>query len=251
MSYILDALRKSEQERNQGEVPNLETVQTSLFQERQSKSRNLTWLYVLLGANVLVAIFWLGIKFTEWRMPTTGSETAVSESAPAQHDAANESKPADAERVEASPVDHHSQPESPVATQTESAAPRTVNDEVEQVSSAAPSTESAEEEGYTLVEPSQRASRTVARAEQDYATLPSIYDLRPGLQRQISVLEFSSHMYSSDPDFRSVVINGDYLKEGERLEGDLMLEAITEEGVIMTISGERFRVSVMQDWSFQ
>jgi hypothetical protein len=59
MSYILDALKKSEEERQRGEIPGLQTVQTNPASKPQRKSY---WPYVLMTALLLnagIVLWWL------------------------------------------------------------------------------------------------------------------------------------------------------------------------------------------------
>jgi len=59
MSYILDALKKSEKERKQGTVPDLMTVQDVIVQE-QKKSSLLPYLLLLaLLLNGALLAWWL------------------------------------------------------------------------------------------------------------------------------------------------------------------------------------------------
>jgi len=58
MSYILDALKKSERERAKGNIPTLETVPDS------GAGRRALWVGVLIGAGALLlvgAVAWLVI----------------------------------------------------------------------------------------------------------------------------------------------------------------------------------------------
>lgn len=56
MSYILEALKKSEQERQQGNVPGLQTLTPQLLESTQSSR----WPYVVIGVLALSLVFVLG-----------------------------------------------------------------------------------------------------------------------------------------------------------------------------------------------
>ena len=51
MSYILDALKKSEQQRGQGAIPNVQTVHSSSLNYRDEKKTY--WPYILITAVIL------------------------------------------------------------------------------------------------------------------------------------------------------------------------------------------------------
>lgn len=62
-------------------------------------------------------------------------------------------------------------------------------------------------------------------------------------------LTFSTHIYASDPSFRTVTINGTRLTEGDRIDESLLLLEITREGVVFERNGERVEVAVLNDWN--
>lgn len=74
MSYILEALKKSERERARGKVPMLETASTPGFSHRAM------WVGILIGVGALsslAAIAWLiSLQFTQQTVPTEGGGTA-------------------------------------------------------------------------------------------------------------------------------------------------------------------------------
>lgn len=85
MSYILQALQKSEQERHRGEVPDLQTVSTPA----QPARRGITaWPWVaggLVAINLAVLVLWLGSGPSQSEQPVTraGAATQTGQAAPA------------------------------------------------------------------------------------------------------------------------------------------------------------------------
>ena len=60
MSYILDALKKSEQERGQGNIPNVQTVHSASV--NYGNKKNTYWPYILTTAvllNLLVISYFI------------------------------------------------------------------------------------------------------------------------------------------------------------------------------------------------
>ena len=62
MSFVLDALKRSEQDRNQGQIPDLSNQGTLLH---LNKSKSSVWPYVLIAVLVLNAVVFLFIHFSD------------------------------------------------------------------------------------------------------------------------------------------------------------------------------------------
>lgn len=61
-------------------------------------------------------------------------------------------------------------------------------------------------------------------------------------------LEFSTHIFADDPELRAVVVNSKRLAEGESI-GEMVLRAVTEEGILVDYRGQRVAVSVVETWN--
>ena len=75
--------------------------------------------------------------------------------------------------------------------------------------------------------------------------------LPDNIREHIPEMVFSAHVYSSNPLQRSVVINGRFMEEGERMNEDFVLREITSTGVIMDFRGYLFHTSVITGWGSQ
>lgn len=64
---------------------------------------------------------------------------------------------------------------------------------------------------------------------------------------RVPKLIFNSHIYSSMPSARRVMINNIYLREGQVFQGMTLL-AIDEEFVVLEKQGQQFKLPVMRDW---
>jgi hypothetical protein len=93
--------------------------------------------------------------------------------------------------------------------------------------------------------------------EQD--TAPSVPNTTPvrlaslpvDIQRQIPDMSFSSHIYASDTTLRMVNINNREFYEGDTIAPDISLNAITEDGVVLTYKQYTFTLPVIRDWTFE
>jgi general secretion pathway protein B len=72
------------------------------------------------------------------------------------------------------------------------------------------------------------------------ASLPSIWDLPYSTRKDLPEIDLTMHVYSSDPASRFVVIKGTRHIEGEELGQDLFLREIRQDGLVLEFKGERF-----------
>jgi len=79
-----------------------------------------------------------------------------------------------------------------------------------------------------------------------YPEVGTIRDLPLALQNSIPTLMYGAHKYRQDGE-SEVVINNQSLRQGQRL-GELSLELIVEDGVIMRKGEHRFRLKAMSSW---
>ncbi|QQS53484.1 MAG: general secretion pathway protein GspB [Candidatus Competibacteraceae bacterium] len=224
MSYILDALRKAEQERHLGQPPAL-TAAPPLTESRRSRF----WygLTVLgLGLNALLLAFFLG---RSQPAPQPSSVAAPSVAVPA-----------------ATPAPR-SLPSTSAASEKEGAPAVSRKEPVGQtVESESPSRPPVAPDSR---EQRQKPSRpTVTPGSVTVAPIPELApppDTLPAADRRgLPALNLDIHIYSADPDKRFVVINGRHYREGERLSEGPVLESVVRDGAILRQDGRRFRLSV-------
>ena len=61
---------------------------------------------------------------------------------------------------------------------------------------------------------------------------------------------FAGHVFSSQVDQRSVIINDHYLNEGDIIIDNLKVEQITKSGIVFNYNAQLFRMDILQNWSF-
>jgi general secretion pathway protein B len=221
MSYILDALKKSEQERGRGTAPNVQTMHSSSLNYHSSKTQ--LWPYLLLAA---ILINLAALAYFIIARPETGTS------------AQNQQVISEAR---------------PVATSTANA--------VNHQRTSAPQLKNSQDETviYKPVSMPGTSTATVKQASTAMAA-PTVYQ-QPGgpilerdelpldIRQHIPTMEFSAHVYSTNPLQRSIVINGRFMEEGDRLASDLVLDEITPDGAIFNFQGQRFRQGVVSAWN--
>lgn len=249
MSYILDALRKSETERRQGRVPDLGQQVQMIHKPKKKSVPVLVWVVAIalvLNAVLLAWLFWPRVSDTAAQEPaSTSAETVASVPRVNPAEPAPEPvKPASEPPLESSPA--------PAATPAKRDNVLANAVEIPMPGTAEPAVEEAERERPTVIVPSARGpspvnSSSVADGEAAAARTPHLVELPLSFQKRVPDLIFNSHIYASEPSSRRVMINDNYLRPGESFSG-ITVERITEEGVELSMDGRRFRVGVVRDW---
>ncbi|MGB5275719.1 MAG: general secretion pathway protein GspB [Gammaproteobacteria bacterium] len=221
MSYILDALNKSEQERGRGNAPSVQTLHTTGQNYPATKTHY--WPYILLVA-VFVNIAALLYFIT--------ADTRVEQPAPTQQSLA---------RIEPR---HAEIPEAPAKTQdTASIVQEPANEIIYKPVSMPAVTQAAVRPTYEITDTAPTAYTPAQSAMLQRDELPT------SVQQHIPIMEFSAHVYSSNPLHRSIVINGRFMEEGDQLASDLTLSEITPKGAIFNFQGQLFHQNVVSAWN--
>ncbi|QFS86978.1 MULTISPECIES: general secretion pathway protein GspB [unclassified Marinobacter] len=233
MSYILDALRKSEAERRQGKAPDLGQQVQMVYRPKKKPLSPVVWvvLALLLNAAVMAYLFW----------PAQPSVQRPVEDAPTV------AQPA----LTAADPDDVVTEQGPVAPET---APVEATPQVEPTREVVPVFEVADEplvesgnEAPLVIVPDQSVRERVLTPADSQGRVPHLVELPLSFQKSVPDLTFNSHIYSSDPMASRVMINNQYLRPGDTF-ASLVVERITEDGVILSKSGQRFRVGTVRDW---
>lgn len=240
MSYILDALKKSDQERKRGDIPNLQTVHIPVHAEQKSPRV----LYGFIAVLLLVLVFVIGLMVSDNRSPVVEQSIEVIESEKVpdiehviKHDISDEVKASKDEAIKSQ------------RSQLNSAADnkQLVTGAVKNSQLTKPSDWQAANVQATVpadnIEPAEKIV--------DINNVPFLHELADYQQQSIPQMSFAGHVYSSTPSSRSVIINGYAMSEGDIIVQGLAVEQITSSGVVFRFQGELFRVDILQDWSFE
>jgi general secretion pathway protein B len=225
MSYILDALKKSDRERHLGQIPRLDTLQHDLA---PAPARRWGWP-VLLAAGLLVNAAVLGWVLSRDQAPaleTVAARTGLGHAAAAPPPAApvpSRGAPPAAAAPGVAPAT------APVATRPP---PSTVQGAPPRLPAAAPATPPSVPE-RPPAQPKPRAQAPI----RDYDELP----LR--VRQVLPSLEINVHVYDPEPARRFVLLNMHKLREGDPAPGGARLESITPDGAVLSYQGEVFRLA--------
>lgn len=252
MSFILDALRKSEHERERSSLPGI--ADAPIVKPPPSK---LPWILgalgVLLALNVIVLlVVLLRPAKTDESAATTSVERASSTGGAATQAPASAPLPPTAGIPGAVPVPPTAARDvRPLTAEAEFADESAESLDVPPVESdpmlddeAAPVVVVPPRTPAVRTAPSASAAteRVPPRAADPARTsgVPSINDLAPQATAGLPQLAINLHVYSPDPAQRFVVLNGRRYVDGAQLQEGPTLERVTPDGVILNHRGLRF-----------
>lgn len=243
MSFILDALKKSDKKRQDGKGPSLVTSHKIEADSRQSRPLWVLLLVLLLAVNAAV-LLWV---FGPWSQPEqssllhAASATSVEKKSPEEPVtllAAKVSPSSGASEPLPELIDESPQAVTEAVPEAQSFA-ETVAESVTQNDSAMLQESTAPVDAAIAAEP-QAAADSVA--EQQAPRIYAVSDLPPAVRRDIPKMHMGMHAYYQDAKQRLISINNKLLREGRRLDGKYLLEEITVDGAIFSYAGYRFQV---------
>ena len=240
MSYILDALRRADAERERGRVPGLHAQALPLRtadtdpapppsrQPRGSRPMLVTALLVLLA--LLSAYAWWGLGRTG--APGSDASPPVQSSAPnpAPDVAPPENTPANPPARPDAPAS----PASPAMPAPLAAMPR------DETATAAPPILAPAPPPAAAARPAAQARRPQS---QDDEALPRVADLAPPARAGLPPLQISGTTYAESPALRMLIIDGKVLQEGQDIAPGLRLEAIGPRSAVLNHQGRRLRLT--------
>lgn len=236
MSYILDALRKSDQQRRRNATPTLMLQPAAAEPPRQPALYVYALLaFVLLGAGVAIG----------WLRPWQSEPTA--QLLPASTPTLPEPRQIPAPRAAAAPEPVPALAAPHAAPAMAGPAPAAAGPE------PAPAT-AAIEPVHTPPKVARKAAAPVPVAAAAGSSPPgaaapaaavmTMAELPLAIQQELPPLSISVHAYSGKAAERLVGINGRLLHEGDSVAPGLALEQITPDGMILSYKGYTFRHGV-------
>lgn len=300
VSFILDAIAKSEHDRQQQEVPDARTLALPVGSEPRPR-RVLPYLVVVaLLLNLIVLVIWMQSdrsllnwfslsqsdaieQFTAQVFVSDNSSTtnqiisvdAVATVASSKSTEEIENSASKLTAVNTSPPKFIAQTEKTVSTSKSLIEPKG------ETISEPPDTES-DLEGESKLTPPQHVAETTSledtvrvRIEPDTLSnkihpgglanqspggqdagevrprkVSRLSELPADVRRDFPSVDFSGHLYSSNPKVRYVFVNdGRTVFEGQQIVDELSLHKITPTGVIVEFRGYLIDVGVLQNWN--
>lgn len=238
MSYILEALKKSEQERQIGQVPDLSVVQEAPMRAVPRWPR---WLLAALLLNVVILAV---LAWRVWDARVSSPVSSVPSELPEQP-AADTVPEADALAVE--PPAAVALPERNAATVPDTEPVDVLPEAVSQMPE--PSAEPVQptpSEGYV--------ADTQAPLGPDLEALPPVdsidaasavprWEDMPVEQRAgLPVPRIDVHVFAQEPERRFVLIDLRKYRQGDTLQDGAVIETILADGIVLSYQGQQYRV---------
>lgn len=227
MSYILEALKKSQAERQLGELPSIHAPQVQLHDGAASASARRTPVWLALGG-VTVAVAAALLLWQPWQ-------------ADAAAPAAVAVVPAVLAQAVPAPL--------PVAAPPAAVAPAPVASFVPPAATAAPvhharpvAEPKQEKPGQAVSPPVAAPAPAVPSTPAAEESVPGMRDLPEPIQRQIPAIAIGGYIYSKNPADRLLLIDKVLRHEGEELAPGLVLEKLQPKAAIFSFKGYRYRV---------
>ncbi|MDB6062859.1 MAG: hypothetical protein JWM78_2962 [Verrucomicrobiaceae bacterium] len=206
MSLILDALKKSERERQREKTPDLQSIHQPL-PRREVRSRRHLWIIAaVVFVNAAVLMYW---RLQQPSLSVAANSIAAKSAEPAVTNA-----------------------------------PLT---EAKKIIPAVPGvTTNATPDEYTRIAPTQNAAAQTSAVSD--LRIEEVSELPEDVRNNLPAMTFSFHVYSTNPQQRTIIINNKRMREGDEVSSGLQLQTITDDGVILLYAAHRIHISVLSGW---
>ena len=216
MSYILEALKKSEQERQIGHVPDISMVQETLH---PLASRWPRWLLAAFVVNVLILV---AIAWRPWELGTAQQVVSTVASSPSTSSAV----PVESQPIIAN-VSVSETLSAPVAVGQDAAAVAKLPAPVTQMPPPAPA---------SVYKPKPISIET------EPVLPPRWQDLPSEERNSLPAPRIDVHVFAREPARRFVLINLRKYQEGDTIDEGATIESILADGIVLSYQGQRYRV---------
>jgi len=230
MSYILEALKKLEQKRQQEDTPNLLTLQNRITQAPRKRS---LWPYAIGGIILLnIAATFVMLRVDLWK--------------PAEKRPAIQAQPASANMSSlpaAVPVSDRQDQKAAAATgsarRPNRPAPSVTAERITKAAPAKPAPVPPSLPAKAIPDLSPPAKPLPQRGK-----AMNIQELPDNIRNSLPELKMTVHSYDELPQARFAIINNKMIKEGQFLVPELKLEQITPNGAILNYNSHRFLLGI-------
>jgi general secretion pathway protein B len=251
MSYILEAIKKLEQKRQQEGLPGVLTLQSGIT---YAPRKRVIWPYVVAGIILLNGVTALSLM---WVIPSRHAEPpvkALPASVPAESKGLEQI--AGQSQVSASPEKVVKAETNAIAGQNQ--APPSPEKAVKAEMNAAvpnPNTKAAEPPPVQTVravapKPDKAVPQSPARPAKQAKPVPpaskaaAIQHLPENLKASLPDLKMTVHSWDEQSRSRFAIINNKNLKEGDYIIPELKVEHITQNGAILNYQGHTFLLGI-------
>ncbi|MDH3389637.1 MAG: general secretion pathway protein GspB [Gammaproteobacteria bacterium] len=277
MSFILDAIAKSEQERQQQEMPDARVLTLPAVPARQPRRLLPFLLVTALLVNAVVIVIWMQSEqvWFDRATPTQQNnrgpgnvQEMVADNQTASDQALLNGVMAEITTSEKSPEISNTAAGNELPASRHIATPSSAG-ETADVLVSEPETKQPEPRANvasgdttawirsdpdTLLNKTQPVPEEELQGLQSLATMPrkvsSLSELPSAVRNDLPKVTFSGHLYSGKPGLSVVFVDGGRpVAEGRRIVDELFLHEITPAGVIVEFRGYLIEVGILQNWT--
>ena len=272
MSYILDALRRADAERERGAVPGLQSQQHAIADDdagRPDRARSL-WAVVALAVALVAVLAWAFLGAAPRRRRArrsrarSGAGAGALAGAVSAADAAGAGTATTLTSGTATGADRHRHRAADRATDRHAAPPPAARlppaltdtgvalRRAPAVAAAPPAGRAGAGAIARRGQPAPAPQRVAdAARDRDRGTAPATADaarvyaqaeLPEEIRRDLPKIVVGGSSYSSDAASRMVMVNGQVFHEGDRLAPDLVLERIRQKSAVLSFKGWQYEV---------
>lgn len=241
MSYILDALRKADSERERGEIPGLHAQTAASLDDSaptSSVNQKLVWAVAALAAVLVLVLSWLIWSRSEPQpeRPPMPPEQAAMGMRPAPPPAAPQGMAPPVTTPTAGLYPPVNTPPPAAQTQPVTTAPAVPTVQPPPVVAAPP-----QPKAEAPIAPIAPIARKAAATEE--SKLYRLMDLPESVRKDLPTLTIGGAMYSDTASQRMLIINSQVLHEGDKISNDLTLESIQLKSAIFRFRTYRYVVN--------
>lgn len=225
MSYILDALRRADAERERGSVPSIhaQSVPPGSSPSREGRGVHpMVWVVAGLGLALLLSLAWQWVGREPAREPVAAAESAP---APALAPVAAPMPPPVADSSGAT------------AMPTLPPVPATAQQSLPPVPAVKPAPATA------AVGPTVKNAAATPAPGASAARVPRQDELPEDIRRQIPQFAVGGSIYSESAASRFIILNGQIFHENDKVLPDLVLEQIKLKSAVLRFRNQRFTIS--------
>ncbi len=250
MSYVLDALRKAdaERERERGDVPGLHSnpLPPSAF-EPAVRAALPPWVWIggVAGLLLIAAMAWLLLQRPAARDEIDDVRIARSTTAPASVVPVVPAAPAMIAPDAASATAMPATTPTPAVTAPARAPARLPARASSALPASTASASPASAHAVLAAKSAASAPGVAARASGPVAAerVVALNELPEAVRRELPKLAVGGSMYSDDPAARLVIINGQPYRERDKVAAGLVLVQLLPQAAVFEFKGQRFRLS--------
>ncbi|MEY4883919.1 MAG: hypothetical protein RIS34_1773 [Pseudomonadota bacterium] len=229
MSYILDALKKADSERDRGTIPSIHAQQIPHMAASVQPSHHIKLVLWLIAGLLMVILSALA-----WRMSVSTGDAPVQVAAPVI-------------RLATPPVSTVTAPAAPATIVP--AAP-TVSQPVAPLLVAAKTPDRGKPDAAAAATaPIKTNPKVVVKADKPIAVasaesrIYAVNELPDAIQRELPKLAISGGTYSSNPAQRLLIVNNQVFSENGQPAPGVTVEQIRQNAAVLSFKGYRYRVA--------